>query len=516
MTVDRGELAADRVRVKILRRSLGLHLATHRNAAGVSQPELAQALGRTRSTISKVEHGTRGMPEEQWKITDEVCRAEGALVSEHTALAQAEQDYRGRWRVHQRQAWQAAAQASADALRAEPAPSHDARERGQGSGRGAWPETTGAAGSELAEELMREVVTTLARSLGRREALRVARWALAAMGLSGLDPDECTRMARAVDSPHRVDPRVVNNLATTLAHCKRQEDTLGPCEVLDTVVAQHGIVRRLLKGDCTDGLRRSLNTVDSNMATTIGGHLVDMGHSDAAQRYFERARRAGHNARNPASAAYAACSTSYAAFLRGDTPAALDTAAAARSLAARTDDVRLKARAELQAAGAYALDGQYGPCMAAFARAQEFLASATAGAPESLAYWLHEGTLDGDRSTFLTLLGKPRQAVEAATNALARYEHTPYVHYYAHCKVRLSKALVLSKEVAEAAQVLGDAASLAHLSPRLATELHTTRALMQPWGATQAVTTLDAQLEAYGIRPTTAPLWRPGSSGPSS
>jgi hypothetical protein len=141
--------------------------------------------------------------------------------------------------------------------------------------------------------------------------------------------------------------------------------------------------------------------------------------------------------------------------------------------------------------------------MAACARAQEFLASATAGAPESLAYWLHEGTLDGDRSTFLILLDKPRQAVEAATNALARYDNTPYVHYYAHCEVRLGKALVLSQEITEAARVLGAAASFASLSPRLTAELRASRALMQPWAGTQAVTTLDAQLHERGLKLTT-------------
>ncbi|MGH3683865.1 MAG: helix-turn-helix domain-containing protein [Pseudonocardiaceae bacterium] len=515
MTVDTGALATERVRLKSLRRGLGAHLALYRNTAGVSQPELAQALGRTRTTISKVEHGTRGMPEKQWKITDDVCHAEGALIAEYTTLAQAEQDYRGRCRAYQRQVRQAAAQAGLDALRAAPAPSLDARERGQVGGRDAWPETTGV-GSELAEELMREVVTTLARSLGRRDAMRVARWALGAMGLAGLDADECTRVARALDAPHRVDAHVVNNLATTLAHCKRQEDTLGPCEVLDTVVAQHDIVRRLLKGDCPEGLRRSLSTVDSNMAAAIGNYHLDMGHLGWAERYYGRARRAGHEARNPASAAYAACWTSFAAFERGDTPTALDAAAAARSLAARTDDARLKALAELRAAEAYALDGQYGPCMAACARAQEFLASRMASAPESLAYWIHEGTLDRDRSKFLSLLGKPRQAVEAATNALARYDRTPYAHHRAFCEVRLGNALVLSKEITEAARVLGDAASLAHLSPRLTARLQTVRALMQPWESTQAVTTLDAQLETYGLRPTTAPRRRAGSSGPSN
>ncbi|MGH3790741.1 MAG: hypothetical protein ACRDQ9_08045, partial [Pseudonocardiaceae bacterium] len=363
---------------------------------------------------------------------------------------------------------------------------------------------------ELAEELMREVITILARSLGRREALRVARWALAALSLSGLDPDECTRVAQAVEAPRRVDARVVSNLATTLAYCKRQEDTLGPGEVLDTVLAQHQVVRHLITGGCPDGLRKPLHTLDSSMATTIGGYFFHMGHVDAARRYCERGRRAGHDAGNPACAAYAAATTSFVAFLRGDTPTALDAAAAARSLAARTDDPQLKALAEQMAAGAYALEGQYGPYMAACERSHQFLASVTAGSPDSLAYWVHEGTLDSVRSEFLVLLGKPQDAVDAASNARARYDRTPYVHEYALCEMRLGHALVLSHDITEAARVLGDAAGLAHLSPRLTTRLHTTRALMQPWASTQAVTTLDAQLHACGLMPTT-----PTTPGPT-
>ncbi|MGH3756056.1 MAG: hypothetical protein ACRDRP_25920, partial [Pseudonocardiaceae bacterium] len=440
-----------------------------------------------------------------WKITDEVCHAEGALVSEHTALARAEQDYRGRWRAHQRQARQAAAQPDADALRASPAPLPAAWERGQVSGHDAWPEITGAA-SELAEELMREMITTLARTLGRRDALRVARWALAALGLSSLDTDEYTRTAQALDAPHRVDTHVVNNLGATLAYCKRQEDTLGPGEVLDTVLAQHRIVRHLL-GGCPDGLRTSLSTLDSSMATAIGGYLISMGQPDGARRYFERARRAGHDARNPACAAYAAAWATRAAILRGDTPIALDTAAAARSLAARTGDVQLKAFVEQMAAGAYALDGQYGPYMAACERAGGFLASGNGCAPGSPAYWVHEGTLDTYRSKFLALLGKPSQAVQAATDALARLERTPYVHFYAFCEVGLGNTLVLAKEIPEAARVLGDAASLASLSPQLTAELHATRALMRPWENTHAVATLDAKLQTYGLMPTAAPGW---------
>ena len=504
MTVDKGELAADRIRLRILRRNLGEHLAIYRRAAGVSQPELSRAMRRTRTTVSKVEHGTRGMPEASWRIADEVCGADGALIAEYQALAEAEQDYRRRWRAHQRHARQAAAQPAADVLRAAPVPSLMARERGQAGEREGHSEISGVE-TELAEELMRELVETLARSLGRRRALQVARWSLGIVGLAGLDADECTRIALAVASPHRVDTRVVKNLATTLAYCKRQEDTLGPAEVLDTVMAQREIVRHLLDGDCPENVRRPLSTVDSDMATTIGGYLVDMSQHDMARRYLEHGRRAAHKARNPACAAYAASRTNFAAFVRGDTPTALDTAAAARSLAARTDAPRLKALAELSAACAYALDGQYGPCMAAWERAGEFLAGASGTGAESLAYWFHDGSLNNSLSKCLSLLGRPQDAVEAATTGLARYDRTLYVRNYALCEVRLGTALVLAEDITEAARVLGDAASLASLSPRLTTELHAARALMHPWAGTPAVATLDAQLEAHGLKPTTTP-----------
>jgi hypothetical protein len=354
-----------------------------------------------------------------------------------------------------------------------------------------------------------QVMTRLVQTLGRRGAIRTLGSVLAALGLSGvLDPDEHTRLAPAVACPSRVDTQVINSLAVTLAHCKRVEDKLGPAAVMDTVTAQHHLVRHLLTGGCPDRLRQPLSIVDSTMASAIGGYLIDMGNHSLAQHYFQHARKAGHDARNPACAAYAAANASFAACLRRDTAAGLDTAAAARSLAARTDDAQLKALVEQMAAGAYALDGQYGPCMAACARAHEFLASSNGSPPESLAYWVHHGALDSNRSTLFSLLDRPRQAVEAALTAQAQFDRT-HVQRYTRCQIRLGHALILDKEINEAARILGDAASHAHLSPRLTQELYAARALLQPWATTPAVKTLDDQLKAYGLLPTMAP--RPGT-----
>ena len=174
------------------------------------------------------------MPAKLWKITDDVCRTDGALVAEHSTLADAEQDYRARCQARDRQLRQAA-HAEAQARSAWSASSPAVWQRDQDV---AWQEITRVSG-ELAEELM-AVVTKLIRSLGRRDAMRLISGALAAVGLSGLDADECTRVSHAVEAPHRVDAHVVENLAVTLASCRHLEDKLGPCEVLDTVVAQHG------------------------------------------------------------------------------------------------------------------------------------------------------------------------------------------------------------------------------------------------------------------------------------
>jgi transcriptional regulator with XRE-family HTH domain len=485
-------VVADRAKVQALRRSLGAQLAMYRTGAGVIQPHLGQRIGKSRSMISRIEHGTRTMPEALWTIADEVCAAQGALIAQYHRLAEAEQDYRAQCRAQRAQVQQRQAQAQVEALQASPP--------GGGGGLEVWMEMMGVDGALVGE--LRRVVRKLVQAVGRRKAIRLLGSLLAVIGSSGLDGDDYTRLTDALEAPHRVDIHVVNNLAIMLAQCKRLEDKLGPCEVLDTVIAQHELVHHLLEGGCPERLRKPLSLVDSNMASAIGGYLIDMSHPQEALRYFTHARRAGHTAGNPACAAYAAANTGFAAFLRADTPTALDTTAAARSLAARTNDPRLKALAEQMAAAAHALDGQYQPCMAACDRAQELLTSANGSAPESLAYWLTKGTLDSQRSIFLCHLDKPTQAVEAALTARAAKHSSLRPVGATHLEIRLAHALVLSKDITQAAHILGDAATQAHLFPRLTTELHTARALMQPWQHTKAVKELDTQLETCRLLPT--------------
>lgn len=100
----------------------------------------------------------------------------------------------------------------------------------------------------------------------------------------------------------------------------------------------------------------------------------------------------------------------------------------------------------------------------------------------------------------MLLLNRPDDAAVSAQSGLAVF-NTSYVDGYALCTLHLGKACLQAGEVAEAAQVIGSAASLAaqNRQARLVKELHTARARMEPWRETVAVRELDERLVGVGF-----------------
>ncbi|MGH3754344.1 MAG: helix-turn-helix domain-containing protein [Pseudonocardiaceae bacterium] len=461
---------------------LGQRLAASRRAARLSQTALGGLIGCVRSTVSHIERARRRSDRTFWRLADQHCRADGALLATFDALEAAEADYRARCEVQQ-------ARAELDRLTASPANPLDPNTVEAG--------TDLSVSGELAGELLR-LVERLAGLIDRRELLRLLRWATATAAGGLISLDEWDRLAAVIEAPRRVDAQTIDTLSTFLEHCKHQDDALGPSMVYGTVLDQHGIVRRLLP-ECPARLRPRLLSLHSNMAASIGDHLVDFNNHDRAQHYFRDARIAGHQAGDRVRAAYALSEASHAAYQGGDTCTAMDTAAATRNLAARTDDALLRVVADLRAAAAHALDGQHAACVSACDRAREGLAAAVPGV-ESPAYWVHPGVIESKLSEHLVTLGRPREALQAAQAAVGRFDPS-FRNMHARCRVRLATALVQCEEIGEAARILGAAAGTASASPspRLTAELRVARARLQPWQSTHAVKTLDAQLEACGL-----------------
>ncbi len=373
-----------------------------------------------------------------------------------------------------------------------------------------WGSSTAAGAPAEGDDRINDQLVDLLRGWvgmmrNRRELLQLLGWIVTTLSaspvMSGLDTDEQQRLARAIAAPSRVDAQVIDHIATMLRHCKRQEDTLGARAVLPTALAQLDLVHDLL-AECPTDLRPRLLSVYSDISSSAGWYLHELDDFDGAWRYFEQARAAAHDAGDIELGIKALCTMSYAASWHSKGHTGIDLAAAAQSLASKTDDTLLRVVAADKATRAYATDGQYTACMVECERAQDGPASAGQVPAESPAYWCNEGLLACEKSDYSLRLGKPQEAAASASTALALFDKS-FVDSLGFCTLFLSNAQLQCGEIEEAARVVGDAAGLAAQtrSARLVKELRTTHARMQPWQDTRAVKELDDRLANYGLTP---------------
>ncbi|MGH3837960.1 MAG: hypothetical protein ACRDSF_20010 [Pseudonocardiaceae bacterium] len=355
---------------------------------------------------------------------------------------------------------------------------------------------------QLGEQL-RTFLREWANTMERREHLRLLGWvatAVAALHITRLDTDEQERLSKVVAAPSRVDEQTIDSIDAIFQQCKRQEDAFGPHAVLHTVIAQRELVSSLLD-ECPAELRPRLMSVYSSMSTSIGGYFFNLGDTGSGMHYKDQARKAAQEARNIELAIYALCTMSYYASWQGKAHAGIDLAAAAQSLATKTDDQFLRACIAVELGMAYAVDGQYKECMSEFDRALTGLTlSAGRIPPESPVYWFHEGLVVSHQSDCLLRLGKPAEAAAAAERGLQLFG-TSFVSDLASCTLRLGTARLLSGEIEEAARLIGEGALLVTRirSARMTKEVQTARGRMQLWHNTAAVKELDERLAGWGF-----------------
>ncbi|MGH3873647.1 MAG: helix-turn-helix transcriptional regulator [Pseudonocardiaceae bacterium] len=478
-----------------MRRVLGAQLAAFRRSAGLTQEQLARITFCDRSTVAHIEKGRSRGDDRFWTVADERCGADGALLAAFHGWEAAKQDHE----VRTREAQLAEARAKAESLRATTVPQllRAADERAGDTS----DEISTDGGDQLIDQLVR-LLCGWVGAMNRRELLQLLGWAVAVTAspvVNSLDIEEQERLARAIVSPSRVDEQVIDHLHTMLQDCKRQDDALGSRAVLNTALAQRDLVRGLL-AECPDGLRSRLLSVYSDMSTSIGYYFFDLNDFDNSWYYCDRARVAAHDAGNAELGVYSLCEMSDHSSWQGKALAAIDLAAAAQCLADKTEDSLMRVCAALRAASAYAVDGQYQACLVEIERAQDGLASTGQVLAGSTGYFLNEGYLARRKSECLLRLGRSQEAAASARTGLMLYDKS-FVDGYAVCTLHLGNALLQSREIDEAARVVGDAARLAAKtrSPRLVRELRATRTRMQPWQGTQAVSALDDQLTGYGL-----------------
>jgi transcriptional regulator with XRE-family HTH domain len=284
-----------------MRRALGAQLAAFRQAADLSQGQLAKAAFCDRSTVAHIEKGRSRGDERFWTVADENCGADGVLRAGFHAWATAKQDHEVRIREEQL----TQARAKAESLRATTAPQlvRDVDSSGTSG------EVPADGGNQVAEQFVM-LLCRLVGAMNRRELLQLLGWAVDTVATSpavgNLDTDEQERLARAIATPSRVDEQVIDHVDAMFRHCQLQEDAFGSRTVLPTAIGQRNLVGDLL-AECPASLRPRLLSAYSNMSTSIGYYFFELNDVDRARCYHKQARtvsrwRAGDRSHPAASA----------------------------------------------------------------------------------------------------------------------------------------------------------------------------------------------------------------------
>lgn len=321
----------------------------------------------------------------------------------------------------------------------------------------------------IGDETHQRLVTDLidwARTMNRRDVLQWLAWAaqsaLSAMPmLTNLDSDERERTIRAIAQPERFDEMVAGHIEAILWRAMRQDDALGPQAALDTVLSQREIVKGIMVGAPSEDTRKRLITLFANLSRFAGWLAFDLGNYNAANRYYEEARSAAHEARNTELGVLVLCNMSHLATWRGQPRVGIDHAVAAQGWAMRISDPKLLAYAYDVAARAFARDGAEKAAMTSIEHAEAALAGDNIGYPSEWAYFFSAGQLLSTKSACLLSLGKADQAATLAQESLNRID-APFVRNIAMTSVYLGVAHLRKRRpaVAEGAAALDDAIRL--------------------------------------------------------
>ncbi|TYB57559.1 hypothetical protein [Microbispora triticiradicis] len=358
-------------------------------------------------------------------------------------------------------------------------------------------------------------LTQWADGMKRRDLLGVIAAAAAAASasplLAHLDESELERLALTARSRSRVDTAAVDHVEAILHHVMRQEDSLGPQAVMETVLAQQSLVRRLLQASAAPGLHRRLMTLFADISRFMGWLHFNAGDFAGADHYYGQALRAAHEADDDLMSSYILAQRSHLATWTGDPRQGVEHALGALMWAQRGGSDILVAYAQDVGARAYAgvlrrerarAQGKdYGRCRTAMAASRTGLAASCADDPgRRLVYFFEPNLLTLTSALCQLDMLNPGQAIADAEEAIAATaERFPRNRAFGH--LYLSRAYTQKREIAQACAELVQVARLTgrNRSQRVVTAVTDARVALSPWNRTDAVTGLDEQLRDYGV-----------------
>jgi transcriptional regulator with XRE-family HTH domain len=137
----------------------------------------------------------------------------------------------------------------------------------------------------------------------RRTMLRLLAGALASPVLvqakaetAQLAESKADRLAHALRKPSRADEAVVSTIETAIAAARRLDDVSGSRVAVRAALAQQEVIKTLLDGGTSEGLRARLTMAAAELSQLLGWLAFDMNDHRTSRSYLDEALRLAHEA----------------------------------------------------------------------------------------------------------------------------------------------------------------------------------------------------------------------------
>ncbi|MGH3943419.1 MAG: helix-turn-helix domain-containing protein [Pseudonocardiaceae bacterium] len=284
-----------------MRRALGAQLATFRQAAELTQSQIAKAVFRDRTTVAHTESGRRPGDERFWRVADELCGAAGVLLAAFHAVEATKQEHEA-W-IRETQLSEARAKVAA--LRAAAvAPALPAEVDWSGA----------SAGSNTVTRMPKTAVTVVGNpcpetvedpAMRRREAIELAAKLTAGAGLSAADRAVLDTPARVSPVPARIGAPDVTRVEEMTRKLMDQDKAMGGGSCRDAVLGYLRWAQQLRDASASDSVQAALHAALARLESLAGWTSEDLWLLASAQRCYLRSLESARLAGQPLLAAHA-------------------------------------------------------------------------------------------------------------------------------------------------------------------------------------------------------------------
>jgi len=327
-----------------------------------------------------------------------------------------------------------------------------------------------------------------------------AAFAAAATGslFEVLDPDEQNHVTHAIQNSSDFDEPTLRYCEGMVNNLRRQDNVLGPQLTLHSTMGHRQVAQQLAKAASAPFQQRAIS-VYAELTQLLGWLCFNTGDYQSAQRYYDDARSAAHEAQNVELVTYILCAMSQLATWQGKPRVGIDHAVAAATWAAQTHSPLARAYAAEVAVKAYAADNQPDKFREKLDEEYAALQAVHPDEPHSPWWYFY------DESCYWRTVGEcglklqqPEAAMSALDKSLALVDPV-HVHNNAFRQLFRAEARIQQAEIAEATSLIGNVAQHTAVgrSRRIVERINSLRGSLGPWERTNPVCELDERLAAY-------------------